>query len=132
MYTVKQVWTNLNEDGMYGGIYESLEVLYTFEGEDADVDQGYIIYDESTGLAAEWSGDFYSDYFDALMDLVRNEGGVYIGPDCIAIYDVNEEIVYWQQDEWLEDPSVALSIANAIRMYYEEGPMAIKEAIGRV
>lgn len=131
LYSIKEAWTSTQEDGMYGNVYESIEVLESFEGKETNVAQGYIIIDERTGLCPEWSSDYYDDYFDALEDLTFKEGGVYVGPDCIAIYGVEKELVYWHQDEWLEDPTVAVSIANAIRIYYEEGAQTLLEVIGR-
>ncbi len=34
-------------------------------------------------------------------------------PDSISIKDSKGEIVYWDKQEWLEDPSLIISIANA-------------------
>lgn len=51
---------------------------------------------------------------------------VEIGADHIALYDGDEELVYWTQGEWEEDPTLVISIANAIRILYEEGPDAIR------
>jgi len=42
--------------------------------------------------------------------------------DSITIYNRygGPELVTWTQTEWTEDPSIVLSIANAIKMYYED------------
>jgi hypothetical protein len=46
---------------------------------------------------------------------IDNEGG------HIRIYDGDEEIVGWSQDEWVEDPEfVVPAIANAIKLAYED------------
>lgn len=132
MFKVIPAWTTRDEDGMYGSVYESPEILWRFEGTDAEIDEGYIIIDEDTGLIPEYFDDFYDDYYDAEMDKIRAEGGIFICPDSIAIFDVNEEIVYWDATEWEEDPTVTTAIANAIRIFYEEGSMALKEVIGHV
>lgn len=131
MFKVVEAWTVLDEDGLYTNIYESEETLYRFEG-DADVEQGYVIIDEDTGLIPEGFDDFYDDYYDAMMDMIRMEGGVFVAPDCVAIFDVNEEIIFWDKSEWEEDPTVTTSIVNAIRIFYEQGSYALKEAIGNV
>lgn len=132
MLKVIPIWTVRDENGTYGDIYESLEMLYRFEGEDANIDEGYTIVDEDTQWVTVGADDFYDDYYDAMMDMARLEGGVFVCPDCVAIYDVNEEIVFWDKTEWEEDPTVTTAIANAIRIFYEEGSMALKEVIQRV
>jgi len=49
-----------------------------------------------------------------------------IEPDTIRIYDEHQnEIVGWHEDEWKEDPFVTMSIANAIKMAYEEPELLI-------
>lgn len=132
MFKVKPAWTVRNEDGMYGDVYESLDILWRFEGDEADIDEGYIVVDEDTDIIPDGFDDFYDDYYDAMMDVARTQGGIFIAPDCIAIYDVEEEIVYWDAAEWEEDPTVTTAIANAICIYYEQGSAALKEVIGRV
>jgi len=39
----------------------------------------------------------------------------------VTIYGRGQQIVAWTTDEWIEDPSVTISIANAIRVGYECG-----------
>lgn len=55
-----------------------------------------------------------------------------IGEDFVAIReDVPEgtrEWVYWHADEWKEDPSVISSIANAVRLCYED-PDELKDRL---
>lgn len=47
--------------------------------------------------------------------------------DEITIYDdLGCEIVHWVEDEWKEDSSVALCIANAIKVYYTMGAEYLK------
>ena len=59
-------------------------------------------------------------------------GHVDVFEDSVHIYDEHgEEIVMWLEDEWIEDPSVTISIANAIRVFYVDGPDALKSIIGR-
>lgn len=44
--------------------------------------------------------------------------------ESVNIYIDNGEnkepthIVYWHEDEWLEDPSIVVSIINAIQLFY--------------
>lgn len=53
-----------------------------------------------------------------------------IGEDYISILDENhEEIVYWNICEWEENPNVVISIANAIRIYYQNGVKRLKEVL---
>lgn len=45
-----------------------------------------------------------------------------IGKDYITIYDhEGTELVHWVEDEWIEDPEVVISIANAIHLFYTKG-----------
>lgn len=41
---------------------------------------------------------------------------VEFGEDYIRIYDTKGEIVYWDEQEWKEEPEVVYSIANAVRL----------------
>lgn len=46
-----------------------------------------------------------------------SEYDVKIVDDSVAIYDPSEkELLYWDRMEWVEDPSVAVMIANAVAM----------------
>lgn len=54
-------------------------------------------------------------HFEALFD----QSGIYL-------HDRNGEIVMWSPEEWREDPDVVISIANAIRIGYEQGPKALR------
>lgn len=58
-------------------------------------------------------------------------GGVQVEDDSVTIYDEHGEIVHWVSDEWDQDPSVTVAIANAIKLYYEKGPSAIRKLIGK-
>lgn len=51
--------------------------------------------------------------------------------DAIYISDEWGEIVSWTEVEWIEDPTVAVSIFSAIRMYYEQGSYALRKSIKR-
>ena len=53
-----------------------------------------------------------------------------IGADHVALFDRDQELVYWTQQEWEEDPSLVITIANAIRILYEEGGQGIRDRIG--
>lgn len=50
----------------------------------------------------------------------------------IALMDGDVELVMWTSDEWREDPSVVVVIANAIDLGHREGPDAIRERLKRV
>ena len=52
-----------------------------------------------------------------------------INDDSIYIEDEHGEIVSWVEDEWIEDPSVIISISNAIDIYHSEGPESLREHI---
>lgn len=51
--------------------------------------------------------------------------------DAIYIRDEYGEIVSWTEDEWIEDHTVAISIFNAMQMYYEQGSYALRKSIKR-
>jgi hypothetical protein len=48
----------------------------------------------------------------------------------IALMDGDAELVMWTSDEWREDPSLVVVIANAIQVGYTEGADAIRARIG--
>lgn len=43
---------------------------------------------------------------------------VSVTEDTVTIFKGDEELVHWVEDEWLEDPSITISIANAIHLAY--------------
>ena len=45
---------------------------------------------------------------------------VIVTEDSVTILHNQEEIVHWVSDEWEEDPSIVPSIANAIKIAYED------------
>ncbi len=48
----------------------------------------------------------------------------------VAIFDeTGKELVYWDEAEWVEDPSVTTAIANAIKIFYTEGPRGVRERL---
>jgi hypothetical protein len=52
---------------------------------------------------------------------------VEIEADYVAIYLPNgAEIVRWVDDEWLEDPSLTITIANAVKLAYTDPEYVIK------
>lgn len=55
---------------------------------------------------------------------------VEIGKDFISVTEGKNEIVYWHEDEWKEDPSIITSIANAIKMAYTN-PKELKKKLGK-
>lgn len=46
--------------------------------------------------------------------------------DAVHIKDAHGDIVMWTRQEWEEDPSVVISIANAIRIAYEDGTECLR------
>ena len=45
---------------------------------------------------------------------------VVVTEDSVTILHNQEEIVHWVSDEWEEDPTIVPSIANAIKLAYED------------
>lgn len=57
-------------------------------------------------------------------------GYIEFGEDYIRFYSVGkEEIVGWTQDEWVEDPSVVLSIAHAAAIAAKDGILRLRRRI---
>lgn len=57
---------------------------------------------------------------------------VEIGEDYVTIFDsYGNELLHWIEDEWTEDPSVTLAIAQAIHTYHTKGEDAIKSIISK-
>jgi hypothetical protein len=44
--------------------------------------------------------------------------------------NLDEEVLYWNREEWEEDPSIVPSILNAIIMAYEN-PQQLLDKIGK-
>ena len=49
-----------------------------------------------------------------------------INTDSILITINGKEIVSWHEDEWQEDPTIIVSIANAINLYHTNKNELIK------
>lgn len=54
-----------------------------------------------------------------------------IGQDYVTISDKHGEIVHWVEDEWIEDPSVTISIASAIQIYYQQGSKELRAILDK-
>jgi len=53
---------------------------------------------------------------------------VNFGKDYIQILENKKEIVYWDREEWKEDPEVVFSIANAI-LLSQKDPQKLKRLL---
>lgn len=51
---------------------------------------------------------------------------VFIGSDYISISDEKGEIVYWDCQEWYDDPDIIVPITEAIRLALTEGGDAVR------
>jgi hypothetical protein len=60
-----------------------------------------------------------------------DSGSLVIGEDYVTISDAAGEIVHWVDDEWTEDPTVAITIATAINMFHQQGAGAIRKLVGK-
>ena len=49
-----------------------------------------------------------------------------ITTDSIALFDGDEELVYWDAEEIINDPSLPFTIANAINIGHTEGPDGVR------
>jgi len=49
-----------------------------------------------------------------------NEFSVVFGDNFIRIDFCGEEVLYWTENEWKEDPKLVYDIANAVKMAYNE------------
>lgn len=59
--------------------------------------------------------------------------GSYGDDDCeITLYDGQYELVTWTSDEWKENPSLVVVIANAIRAGFMEGAEGIRLRLGEL
>jgi hypothetical protein len=56
---------------------------------------------------------------------------VEIEKDHISVIHHGEEVVCWNEDEWNEDASIVVSIANAIRMATPDKIMELRKLVGK-
>lgn len=63
-----------------------------------------------------------------MRELLREKvvSGVQVTSDSVTVFDENGEIVHWISDEWEDDPSLTIPIANAINIYYAEGSHVLR------
>ena len=64
------------------------------------------------------------------IDKVYKKEMIVLEDGSIHIMDGDKEIVSWVQKEWEEDPSIVLSIINAVLIVLTEGPDKLREVIG--
>lgn len=60
-----------------------------------------------------------------------NKPNVVFTDEYIALCNGNVELVYWDIEEWKEDPEVVFSIVNAVKTLYEEGPLKVIEIVDK-
>ncbi len=70
---------------------------------------------------------------DLYVEYKTPDGGlVTLAYDAVYIHDPHgNEIVMWIQDEWEEDPSVAMAIANAVAIALTKGVEEVARIVGR-
>ena len=64
-------------------------------------------------------GDCGNPIYKNELECPNCEVNVIIDSDSVTILKGKKEIVKWLDDEWIEDPSVTLVIATAIKDAYE-------------
>ena len=48
------------------------------------------------------------------------------GSDYIAICHNGDELLYWDRQEWIDDPEVTFSIARAVQFSLNHGALALR------
>lgn len=56
---------------------------------------------------------------------MTNTFTAYITADHVSLSDAEGELVHWDRQEWLDDPDLAVTIANAINVGYLAGGDAV-------
>lgn len=51
------------------------------------------------------------------------------GSDYIAISHNGDELLYWDRQEWIEDPEVTFTIARAIQFALNRGALALRATL---
>jgi hypothetical protein len=89
------------------------DTLYNFEICKADGEfSGYSYID--------YIKEQYADELKEYEDIKKNKKPIVeITEDFIRIFDKKGEVVYWDKEEWKEEPNIIISITNAIKMAYE-------------
>lgn len=54
-----------------------------------------------------------------------------ISDECIVLWDGTEELVYWDRQEWIDDPALCVSIANAVKIGYTQGADAVRTILAK-
>jgi len=60
------------------------------------------------------------------METAKSRYTVEFSEDSIAILYDHDEVLYWIEDEWIEDPTIVLSIANVIYLS-QRNPQALEK-----
>ena len=68
---------------------------------------------------------------ETMPDVIQVEGGIIrIGSGFVAIATGmadEDEIVYWDQQEWIDDPSLVPTIASYVTLACQHGAAAVAE-----
>lgn len=128
---------NFTETNEWIDLIRDLIKEFDLESTIVDSEEGYaIIVDEDDKRLLE-NVLYYVENTETTLEYIF-EGKVFnlenfpveITGDTIRIYDRNaNEIVGWIDDEWAEDPSITIFIANAIATFYEMGEDGLRQKL---
>lgn len=98
-----------------------------------DIDIGFslLIYENLEEYLDAIKGTYVKYHAQTRKDNMSKEY-VDFHDDYISIRNKAEEIVGWSKDEWVEDPEVVFSIANAVRIAYGEPNETVEEMINEL
>lgn len=65
------------------------------------------------------------------MKHIKENLSVEVEYDFVSISDENDEIVYWDVVEWQEDPSVTISIVNAVSIALTLGAEELRKMLAK-
>lgn len=66
-----------------------------------------------------------------VAQIQTHDGGmVYLSAEDVMIFDAHQqEIAYWHESEWNEDPEAAVACLNAVALAIDLGAVAVKERL---
>lgn len=56
---------------------------------------------------------------------------VVLDSDSVSLRDGEDELVMWDQQEWVEDPALVLNIVNAVQIGYTEGADGVRRILSQ-
>lgn len=120
----------ISQEGRSGGWMVVEGLPENIEDWDSELRRQWTAFGETVKAAVEdvpraYLTSIYANEFEN-RESAETTFTVKVDGESIHLMDGENEIVMWDQQEWVEDPALVLAIANAIDIGHREGPDGLR------